>query len=98
MDGFHLVQHLEEALLRGLPSPEHGKAAHLSEVVGTLNLLRLIVDDDHVVKKVNLGLEVRQVDAGRWELHCWRLRSVLALGRGDLGWWLLGHLNLRQFI
>ena len=95
VDGLHLVEDLEEALLRGLACPEHREPVHLSEVVGSLDLLRLLVRDDHVVKKVNLGQEVREVDTGRGELHWGRLSPLLALGRGNLSGSLLGHLDLK---
>ena len=50
MDGFHLVQHLEEPLLCRLSSAEHRESAHLSEVVGSFYFLRLLVNDGLAVR------------------------------------------------
>ena len=92
VDGLHLVEDLQESLLRGLTCAEDREAVHLSEVVGSLNFLRLLVYDDHVVKKVNLRQEVREVDT-RWrQLHRGRLCSLLTLSRGNLSGGLLSHV------
>ena len=72
MDGLHLLQDLEEPLLRGLAGPKHREAIHLTQVDGALNLLRLLVQKLHVIEEVNLGREVGEVHAGGRQLHAGR--------------------------
>ena len=77
VDGLDLLEDLHESLLRCLARAEHREGGHLAEVVGALDLLRLLVQQLHVVKEVNLGKEVLQVHAGWRQLH--RSRSLCPL-------------------